>query len=168
MQRWLYGIATTLIIVLFIISDFGVAKINSSNSNYTSFDYSKHLELAHKVSKHGTSLGRLAGLQYAIDKTVHNSPIIGFVGMDRKGFDKDMAITLGIPSSIAMIIYSFGFLGLTLIIYSLFISSRKLSMIELGIRQPYMIFIVIIIYFFSFPFVSTVLFFYLVLYNFKS
>jgi len=154
-----------LITAFFLLVDFGYEKVL-----FTFLERESVTTLEYRALRHQDriiSLGRIGGFEYMFLNTMDKSPIFGFMGMERKGFDKDYIENIGVANGTAVLIYNFGLFGFFLFLYALYKSSKAIMNFELGLRNRFFFFFFFNLYLFSFPFVSSTFFFIIALFYLK-
>lgn len=111
-----------------------------------------------------TSLGRFAGFQYEYKMVVKESPVFGFCGYKSDERKKGLIAANGM----AEFLKDFGFLGLLLMFFAFYKSSSFIVKCEYGKKYSIFIFLIFMIFLFSFGFQYTLLFWILLFYGIGS
>jgi hypothetical protein len=151
-----------LIIPIVILSIIFIARsplvYDKISSNFSSGRTLKQYEQFSKDSKYQMSLGRFVSVYYSIERVFERSPFFGYFGQEDKGRNTGVDM----PSGIANTIYTFGFIGLIIVLIGF---ARSAHMFTLDSRFFIrMLFIVLfLIPIISFPITNTVFYWYFVL-----
>lgn len=152
-----------LIVIAFYNLSFGYEKIKTILSER------KEIHEYQEYAKYGSvSMGRFTGLEYYLTLVLEKSPIFGVTLIGWKEQEN-----VGVSNGIAHFVRNFGFLGLLLVIYSIYKSSRKISVSNLLMsKNHYLLFLFFITYLFAFPFSNLLIFWifalYYLFYEFKN
>jgi len=102
------------------------------------------------------SMGRFTGNFYMFERSLE-SPFFGHFGSTQIPIPENLTI----PSSLGPFIYTFGVLGLILLLISLYQSSELLIRNDFKLKSHLILFILFLFYFFAFPFVYTTIFWFI-------